>query len=370
MITVALDAMGGDYGPEVVVPAAVNSLQRFPGLKIILVGKVVEVEQVLSSLDAKDFDKSRLHIHAASQVVGMDEKPSYALRGKRDSSMRVSINLVKFGQADACVSAGNTGALMATARFVLKMLPGIDRPAIVYSVPTISGHSVQMLDLGANVDCQPQHLYQFSVMGSILAQAVEEIERPRVALLNIGKEAIKGSELVRQTATLLDEAKKSNKLHYTGFVEGHDIFNDAADVIVCDGFVGNVALKTLEGTLKGFFKLIKEAFNQNIYTRLLGLLVRPLVNKHVKSRFDPNRHNGASLLGLRGVVIKSHGGATVPMLEQAIKVAMIEAKKNLPERIKNELASQSFPTVVGGKSESESEETVKSQTEAVEGIIA
>lgn len=328
---IALDAMGGDHGPGVVIPAAKRALSEHPRIKIILVGdqKVLMDELARHGMRLDE----RLSIHHASQVVGMDEPPSQALRGKKDSSMRVSINLVKEGVAKACVSAGNTGALMATARFVLKTLPGIDRPAIITALPTIRGHSY-VLDLGANVDSGAANLYEFAVMGSVLCSAVENMERPTVGLLNVGEEEIKGNEQVKEAARLLS----ASKLNYVGFVEGDDIYKGTVDVVVCDGFVGNVALKTSEGVAKMISHYMKAEFKRNLLTRLAGLIALPVL-KAFRARIDPRVYNGASLVGLRGIVIKSHGGADAFAFSQAIKEAVIETRKNVPERINEQLGT-------------------------------
>ena len=335
-IRIAIDAMGGDHGPSVVVPATVDALMAHPNLEVILVGH----QEVLAPYCEKHAKHvlDRLTVHHASEHVEMDESPASALRFKKDSSMRVAINLVKEGKAQACVSAGNTGALMATARFVLKTLPGIDRPAIVYSIPTIKqggqtlGH-LRMLDLGANVDCTGEHLFQFAVMGSVLAQDVDGLQKPRIGLLNIGSEEIKGTEAVKQAAALLSHSN----LHYTGFVEGTDIFQDKCDVVVCDGFVGNVALKSSEGVSTVMMNIIKTEFSKNIWTKLAALITRPVL-KNVIKRVDPKRYNGATLLGLHGIVIKSHGNANQASFKVAIEEAMGEVQHNVPERIHHAVA--------------------------------
>ncbi|MCK9532062.1 MAG: phosphate acyltransferase PlsX [Gammaproteobacteria bacterium] len=328
---IALDAMGGDHGPGVVIPAAKRALSEHPQIRLILVGDqaVLMAELARHGMALN----GRLSIHHASQVVGMDEPPSQALRGKKDSSMRVAIDLVKDGVAKACVSAGNTGALMATARFVLKTLPGIDRPAIITAIPTIRGHSY-VLDLGANVDSGTDNLYEFAVMGSVLCSAVDNIERPTVGLLNIGEEEIKGNEQVKEAARLL----AASKLNYVGFVEGDDINKGTVDVVVCDGFVGNVALKTIEGVAKMISHYMKAEFNRGLFTRLAALVAMPVL-KAFRARIDPRMYNGASLVGLRGIVIKSHGGADAFAFSQAIKEAVIETKKNVPERIQQQLGA-------------------------------
>lgn len=331
MTTIAIDAMGGDYGPPVTVPAAIEVLAKYTDLRLILVGDAAILQQALS---AHSYDKTRLSILHASERVEMDEAPSHALRTKKDSSMRVAINQVKEGVANACVSAGNTGALMATARFVLKTLTGIDRPAIISTFPTVYPHkNVRLLDLGANVDSSAEHLVQFAVMGSVLASAIDNIHNPKVYLLNIGAEEIKGNEQVKKTAQLLSSSKLVN---YAGFIEGDAIHHGEADVVVCDGFVGNVALKTTEGVANFISGLIKSAFMQNPWTKLIGLLAKPIL-KSSANRVDPSRYNGATFLGLKGTVIKSHGGAKKDAFAHAIEEAIIGAEKNIPERIQHEV---------------------------------
>ena len=294
--------MGGDHGPPVVIPASLQVLKKYPTLHLILVG---DSEILQKELQNQHYDKSRLMIQHASQLVKMDEPPSQALRLKKDSSMRVAIDLVKAGSAEACVSAGNTGALMATARFVLKTLPGIDRPAIISTFPTQSGKNMRVLDLGANVDSSPQHLFQFAVMGSVLASAVDNIKNPTVCLLNIGHEDIKGNELVKEAAQLLNQTKAIN---YAGYIEGDQIYHGNADVVVCDGFVGNVALKVSEGVAIFIRNLLKEGYTRNWLTKLAAFISMPILKSLIK-RIDPDRYNGACFIGLRGIVIKSHGGA-------------------------------------------------------------
>ncbi|MDD3517430.1 MAG: phosphate acyltransferase PlsX [Chromatiales bacterium] len=328
--TIALDAMGGDHGAEVVVPAAVKALDRYPDVHLILVGDEATIREYLQAHKTRA-DDSRLRIRHATQVVGMDEPPAQALRSKKDSSMRVAINLVKDGTAHACVSAGNTGALMATARYVLKTLPGIDRPAIATSIPSIRGHTL-VLDLGANVDCTAEHLYQFALMGSILASAVDANPNPRVGLLNVGEEDIKGNDQVKEAARMME----SGVLNYIGFVEGDDIFCGDVDVVVCDGFVGNVALKTSEGVARMVSHFVRAEFKRNLLTRLAGLCALPVLNAFRK-RIDPRLYNGASLLGLQGIVIKSHGGVDAFAFENAIRIARLEAEKGVPQRIDKQL---------------------------------
>ncbi len=323
--TLAIDAMGGDFGLDVTIPAAVDILKDFVHLKIILVGEQSAIEKKLEDCPAAI--RQQIIIQHASQVVGMDEKPASALRGKKDSSMRIAINLVKSGNADACVSAGNTGALMATARFVLKTLPGIDRPAICSAIPTQTGHT-HMLDLGANIDLSAQHLFEFAVMGSVLTSAIDNIEKPSIGLLNIGQEEMKGNEQVQQAAHLIS----NSNLNYYGFIEGDDIYKGVVDVVVADGFVGNISLKTSEGVAKMIVYYIKREFNKNWLTKLAGLIAMPVLNAF-KSKVDPRIYNGASLVGLKGIVVKSHGGADVFSFSNAIKVAMSEVDNKVPQKI-------------------------------------
>lgn len=330
-ITIALDAMSGDIGPDVVVPAALAVLSSQSNIKLILVGQADVLSTKLASLKVEN--RPELSIHHASQVVGMDELPSQALRFKKNSSMRVAIDLVKQGQADACVSAGNTGALMATARFVLKTLPGIDRPAICTILPSLHGHT-HVLDLGANVDSKAEHLLQFAIMGSVLATAVDNMSKPRVGLLNIGAEEIKGNEQVKKAATLL----AASDLNYIGFVEGDDIFLKPVDVVVCDGFVGNVALKTIEGVARLIRHFMQMEFKRNLATRLAGLMALPVLRSFGR-KIDPRRYNGASLLGLQGIVIKSHGSADVVSFANAIEIAMLEVEKAVPQHINAHLTA-------------------------------
>ncbi len=329
--TIALDAMGGDFGPEVVVPAALRALDLDPQLSVILVGNEDEIQSRLKSKNARP--DPRIQVRHSTQVVDMDEPAANALRGKKDSSMRVAINLVKSGEAQACVSAGNTGALMATARFVLKTLAGIDRPAICKILPAVDGHTYA-LDLGANVDSSADHLFQFAVMGSVLASAIDSNPNPRVGLLNIGAEEIKGNEQVKEAAKVLS----GSQLNYIGFVEGDGIFLGDADVVVCDGFVGNVMLKTAEGVAKMFSHFLKQAYTHNLYGRVAALISAPVL-KMLKKRVDPREYNGASLLGLKGIVIKSHGGADEKAYAAAIHEAVLEAKMDVPRLISEQLGS-------------------------------
>ncbi len=326
---IAIDAMGGDFGPRNIVQASLACLTATPSLHLALVGQAPLIEELI----ARHFgvDRSRLHIVHASEVVTMDERPSQALRGKPDSSMRVALGLVADGQAQACVSAGNTGALMALSRFVLKTLPGIDRPAMVAAIPTRSGYC-QLLDLGANVDCSAEALYQFAVMGAVVAESLGVVN-PRVALLNVGTEDIKGNQQVKQAAALLQAA---SGLNYIGFVEGDGLYRGEADVVVCDGFVGNVLLKSSEGLATMIVARMDELFRRSLMAKAVGVLAMPLL-KRLQAELAPARHNGASLLGLQGIVVKSHGSASAQGFESAIRRALIEVRENLPQRLSGRL---------------------------------
>lgn len=330
-LTLSIDAMGGDFGLQVTVPAALVCLRKNPDLKLIMVGdQAVLAGQLAQAL--VEF-KDRLSIQHASQIVAMDESPQKALKNKKDSSMRVAINLVKEGKADACVSAGNTGALMATARFVLKTIPGIDRPAMISTLPSVFGHT-HMLDLGANVDSSAEHLYQFAIMGEEVVKAVEGIDRPRVGLLNIGEEDTKGNEQVKAAAKLLE----NSSLNYIGYVEGNSITagDVKVDLIVADGFVGNIALKSIEGCAKMFAHKLKQSFTRNLLSKLVGLIATPVL-KSFKDSIDPRMYNGASFLGLRGLVIKSHGGADALAFEMAIHLAELEVAQGVIRKISEKL---------------------------------
>ncbi|MBU0594934.1 MAG: phosphate acyltransferase PlsX [Pseudomonadota bacterium] len=324
-ITVAIDAMGGDHGAHVTVPAALEILRRDSGVNIVLVGLTEAIEFELRACRSEA--GPRLRIHHASEVVTMDDPPAQALRNKKDSSMRVAINLVKSGEANACVSAGNTGALMAISRFVLKTLPGIDRPAIASMLPSLKGH-VHVLDLGANVDCTAEHLLQFGIMGAMLASALEHKENPTVGLLNIGEEDIKGNDVVKRAGELL----RNSHLNFYGNVEGDDIYKGTTDVVVCDGFVGNVALKTSEGLAQMMGSFLRQEFRRNLFTKFLGLLAMPVLSAF-KKRMDHRRYNGASLLGLRGIVVKSHGSADSFAFQFAIEAAVEEVRNGVLRRI-------------------------------------
>jgi glycerol-3-phosphate acyltransferase PlsX len=327
-ITLAVDAMGGDHGPKVTIPASINALSKYDQLHIILVG---DKELIQKELQKNKYTNTRLSIQHASEVVEMDESPQSALKNKKDSSMRVAINLIKEEKAQACVSAGNTGALMATARYVLKMLPGIDRPAIASSLPSQKG-TTYMLDLGANTDCSAEHLLQFGVMGAMLVSSVTGNPKPSVGLLNIGSEDIKGNEIVKEAGELL----RRSHLNFYGNVEGNDIFKGTTDVVVCDGFVGNVALKTAEGIAQLMGRFLTQEFKRNWITKLMAL-VSLLVLNRFKKRLDPRRYNGASFLGLKGIVVKSHGGADPYSFFFAIQTAIEESKNNVLEKIQKQL---------------------------------
>jgi len=329
--------MGGDHGPHVTVPAALALQARVSDVDIVLVGVPELVQAELAARGATA--GARLRVHAASEVVGMDEPPAQALRGKKDSSMRVAINLVKTGAAHACVSAGNTGALMAISRFVLKTLPGIDRPAIATVLPNMVGGHTYVLDLGANVDCTPEQLMQFGVMGAMLVAAVEHKERPSVGLLNIGVEDIKGNETVKRAAELLRESG----LNFHGNVEGDDIYKGTTDVVVCDGFVGNALLKASEGVAKMLVAFLRQEFTRNPWRMLAGLMAKP-AHKALRERMDPGRYNGATLVGLRGIVIKSHGSADAPAFENALARAVEEVRNDLPRRIAERMAQVGVTT--------------------------
>ena len=327
-ITLAVDAMGGDHGPKVTIPASINALSKYDQLHIILVG---DKELIQKELQKNKYTNTRLTIQHASEVVEMDESPQSALKNKKDSSMRVAINLIKEEKAQACVSAGNTGALMATARYVLKMLPGIDRPAIASSLPSQKG-TTYMLDLGANTDCSAEHLLQFGVMGAMLVSSVTGNPKPSVGLLNIGSEDIKGNEIVKKAGELL----RRSHLNFYGNVEGNDIFKGTTDVVVCDGFVGNVALKTAEGIAQLMGRFLTQEFKRNWITKLMAF-VSLLVLNRFKKRLDPRRYNGASFLGLKGIVVKSHGGADSYSFFFAIQTAIEESKNNVLEKIQKQL---------------------------------
>jgi glycerol-3-phosphate acyltransferase PlsX len=328
--TVAIDCMGGDHGPHVTVPAALSFLKSSSDVDIILVGLRDAIEAELKAQGAKP--GPRLRVHHASEVVAMDESPALALRSKKDSSIRVAVDLVKSGEADACVSAGNTGALMAVSRYVLKTVDGIDRPAIATVMPNEHDGFTTVLDLGANVDCTAEHLLQFAVMGSALVAAVWGKDEPTVGLLNIGEETIKGSESIKAAGELLREAAAAGFVNFHGNVEATDIFKGTTDIVVCDGFVGNVMLKTAEGLASMLTTFIKQEFTRTPLTRLAALAALPVLNRF-KHRVDPRRYNGAALLGLRGLVFKSHGSADAFAFEQALNRAYDAARNGLLDRV-------------------------------------
>jgi glycerol-3-phosphate acyltransferase PlsX len=325
-VRIAIDCMGGDHGLSVTIPAALAFVDHVPDAQVTLVGLEDEVNAALRK--AGRSPSERVSVKSASEVVAMDDPVSTALRRKRDSSMRVAIELVRDGHADACISAGNTGALMALSRFVLNMVDGIERPAIAAPMPTASGGQTMMLDLGANVDCEPAHLLQFAVMGAALVSALDGKERPSIGLLNVGEEAIKGNDVVKQAAELL----RASGLNFHGNVEGDDIYRGTVDVIVCDGFVGNVALKTSEGLAQMLAGFIREEFTRGLLAKAAAVVAYPVLARF-KRRVDHRRYNGASLVGLRGIVIKSHGSSDAYGFEQAIKRGYDAARNGLLRRI-------------------------------------
>lgn len=326
---IAIDAMGGDFGPRCIVPASIACLSEFPSLHLVLVGQAPLLEELIAPVPAAD--RRRLQIEHASEVIAMDERPAQALRGKPDASMRVALELVRNGRAQACVSAGNTGALMALSRYVLKTLPGIDRPAMVSAIPTERGHC-HLLDLGANVDCSAEHLYQFAVMGAVAAEALG-VDQPRVALLNVGTEDIKGNQQVKLASSLLQRAEG---LNYIGYIEGDGLYRGEADVVVCDGFVGNILLKSSEGLASMISSRMEALFSESLGSRVVGALALPLLRR-LRTELAPARHNGASFLGLQGIVIKSHGSAGSEGFQSAIRRAVIEVRENLPQRLHGRL---------------------------------
>jgi len=332
--------MGGDHGPHVTVPAALAFQARHPDVDIVLVGQPEPLDNALRAHGGRA--GARLRMHAASEVVGMDEPPAQAMRYKKDSSMRVAVNLVKAGEAHACVSAGNTGALMAISRFVLKTIAGIDRPAIATVLPNMKGGYTYVLDLGANVDCTPEQLMQFGVMGAMLVAAVDHKDRPLVGLLNIGVEDIKGNDTVKRAGELLRESG----LNFYGNVEGDDIYKGTTDVVVCDGFVGNVLLKASEGVVTMVVGFLRQEFMRNPWNMLAAWMAKP-VRTALRARIDPGKYNGASLLGLKGIVIKSHGSADVHAFGQALERALEEVENDVPARIAAKMAQTHAATPVG-----------------------
>ncbi|PIE23788.1 MAG: phosphate acyltransferase [Neptuniibacter caesariensis] len=331
--TIAIDVMGGDFGPRVTIPATLSALKRYPHISAQLVGRSEAITPYLKSLNADI--ACRVELVHAPDTISMAAKPSQTLRAGQKSSMYKALELVAENKAQACVSAGNTGALMVLGRYVLRTLPGIDRPAIISSVPTALGHCY-MLDLGANVDCSAEHLLQFAIMGSVMTQAVEGIESPRVGLLNIGQEEVKGNEQVKLASRLIEE---QGGLNYIGYIEGDDLYAGRADVVVCDGFVGNIVLKSSEGLARLISRKFQAEFKQGFYRRLLALLASPVLNA-LKKQMDPSRNNGASLLGLQGIVIKSHGSADKKGFGYALDQAVAEVEKNVPSKICRELEAK------------------------------
>lgn len=329
-VTIAVDAMGGDFGLSVTLPACLSVLATHPGLTIILVGDKKRITESHTRLKTS----SRMHVVHADEAVGMDEPPAQALRRKKNSSLRIACDLVKANKADACVSAGNTGALMAIARYSLKTLEGIDRPAIISTLPTLTGKGVYLLDLGANVDCTARQLEQFAIMSTILVSCVQPEHKPRVGLLNVGEELIKGNEQVKQTHRLLEQNQWVN---YQGYVEGDDIYKGVVDIVVCDGFVGNAIIKSSEGLAKLISTMTKAAFRKNILTRCAGIIALPVM-RGLKKSLDPDEYNGASLLGLQGIVVKSHGGASELAFQHAIKKAMSIAEAGLIHKLTHQLS--------------------------------
>jgi phosphate acyltransferase len=334
-IKISIDCMGGDHGPSVTIPAAISFVNRQPEAELILVGLENDLMAELKKCKAENHP--RLSVVHASEMVEMDDPIEVALRRKKDSSMRVAIELVKESKAQACVSAGNTGALMAVSRYVLKTMPGVDRPAICSILPNQNDGPTYMLDLGANVDCEPHHLHQFAIMGSVLVSAMEGKERPTIGLLNVGTEEIKGNEVVKATGELLRADHEAGVLNFYGNVEGNDIFKGTTDIIVCDGFVGNVTLKAVEGLGRFVKSALTSEFKRTPLT-MLGALISRSAFKNFSNRFNPSRYNGASLLGLRGLVFKSHGGADSYSFEWAIKRAFDAAQYNVQEHLSTKIA--------------------------------
>lgn len=333
-IKISIDCMGGDHGLPVTIPAAISFVNREPDAELILVGLEDQIRAELQK--HKALNHPRLSILHASEVVTMDDALEVALRRKKDSSMRVAIQLVKDEKAQACVSAGNTGALMAISRYVLKTMSGVERPAICSILPNQKGGPTYMLDLGANVDCEPHHLHQFAIMGSALVAAMEDVAKPTIGLLNVGSEDIKGTEVVKQTAELLRADHASGMLNFYGNVEGSDIFKGTTDIVVCDGFVGNITLKASEGLARFFKSVLTTELKSSVFS-LLGALFARAALKRIARRLNPSRYNGASLLGLRGLVFKSHGSADIYSYEWAIKRAFDAVKYDVMSRIASKM---------------------------------
>jgi glycerol-3-phosphate acyltransferase PlsX len=326
---IAIDAMGGDFGPHCIVPASIACLAEYPSLHLVLVGQAPLIEDLIAQNPG--VDRARLRVEHAGEVIAMGERPAQALRGKPNSSMRVALELLRDGRVQACISAGNTGALMALSRYVLKTLPGVDRPAMMAAIPT-QGGCCHLLDLGANVDCSAEHLYQFAVMGSVAVEVLGVVN-PRVALLNVGSEESKGNQQVKLTASLLQQAVG---LNYIGFVEGDGLYRGEADVVVCDGFVGNVLLKSSEGLAAMISARVESLFKGSLASRVVGALALPLLRR-LRADLAPAQYNGASFLGLQGIVVKSHGAAGQEGFKSAIRRTLMEINENLPQRLHGRL---------------------------------
>ncbi|WP_415891382.1 phosphate acyltransferase PlsX [Neptuniibacter sp. SY11_33] len=331
--TIAVDVMGGDFGPRITIPATLDALRRHSRLSAKLIGHSDVIQPYLNGLNPDV--ACRVDVVHAPDTISMSAKPSQTLRNGQDSSMYKAIQLVDEGIAKACVSAGNTGALMVLGRYILRMLPGVDRPAIISSVPTAKGHCY-LLDLGANVDCSAEHLLQFAIMGSVMTAAVDNIESPRVGLLNIGQEQVKGNEQVKLASRLIQE---QGGLNYVGYIEGDDLYAGSADVVVCDGFVGNIALKSSEGLARLINQKVQASFKRGLYRKFLALLAKPVLSD-LKKQMDPSRRNGASLLGLQGIVIKSHGSANQQCFGYALDQAVAEIEQDIPRKICSEIEAR------------------------------
>lgn len=332
-LTLALDAMGGDFGPRITVPATLQALRLHPQLNIILVGDEAQITPLLHNVSPAIFN--RISVRHTTETVAMSDQPVFALRHRKQSSMRLALEAVQEGAAQACVSAGNTGALMAMSKVLLKTLPGIHRPALVSCLPAVNKTPVYLLDLGANVACDAQALAQFAVMGSVLSEVVDDTSAPKVALLNVGVEELKGNEQVQSAAQLL---QKTPHINYVGFIEGNDLYSGDVDVIVCDGFVGNITLKTSEGIARLLVQQLKKGLTQGFFVRFLAKLIAPRI-RSVLNQMNPDHYNGATLLGLRAIVIKSHGSADEAAYLRAINVAVTEAQRRLPQMLKQRLES-------------------------------
>ncbi|WP_193014363.1 MULTISPECIES: phosphate acyltransferase PlsX [Gammaproteobacteria] len=336
-LTIALDAMGGDFGPRITVPACLRALASNPHLKILLVGQPDSISPLLANQNAELI--SRLHVIPAEHIVANDAKPSQAIRASKGTSMRVALDLVKTGEAQACVSAGNTGVLMGLAKLRLNAIDGIERPALVSILPNQKKGKTVVLDLGANVNCDSKMLVQFAIMGAVMAEEIAGIDSPKVALLNIGEEESKGLDNIREAATVL---KSTPNIHYIGYVEGNELLTGKTDVLVCDGFAGNVSLKTMEGVIRVFLSLIKSSTTENKKTSWWMKILKKWLQKRLIKRFghmNPDQYNGASLLGLRGIVIKSHGGANERAFTAAIEQAVHAVERKIPERIASRLTT-------------------------------